>query len=78
MEEKEKANELVDKMLSKSPNIQDGISRIDTIYAKLCAKIAVNEILNLNCVWYEKEFAESKGMDLSCTKEFWQSVLKAI
>ena len=45
---------------------------------KRCAKIAVNEIINLNCVWYEKEFAESKGMDLSCTVEYWQSVLKAI
>lgn len=45
MNEKEKAKEIVDKMLSKSPNIQDGISRIDIIYAKLCAKIAVNEII---------------------------------
>ena len=44
MTPKEKAEELVKKMLSKNPNIQDGISRIDTIQAKLCALIAVDEI----------------------------------
>ena len=41
----EKAEELLKKMLSKNPNIQDGISIIDTIQAKQCALIAVNEIL---------------------------------
>ena len=45
---------------------------------KRCAKIALDEILNLNCVWYEKDFAESKNLDIESTKEFWQSVLKAI
>jgi len=46
MSAKEKAKDLVEKMLSKNPNIQDGISKIDTIQAKLCALIAVDEIIN--------------------------------
>jgi len=42
---KEKAEALIKKMLSKSPNIQDGVSIIDTIQAKLCAIIAIDEII---------------------------------
>ena len=42
---KEKAEELLRKMLSKNPCRQDGISMIDTIQAKLCALVAVDEIL---------------------------------
>jgi len=42
---KEKAEELFNKMLSKNPNRQDGISMIDTIQAKLCALIAVDDIV---------------------------------
>ena len=38
---KEQAEDLLKKMLSKNPNIQDGISIIDTIQAKLCALVAV-------------------------------------
>jgi hypothetical protein len=38
---KEKAEELLRKMLSKNPSRQDGISMIDTIQAKLCALVAV-------------------------------------
>jgi hypothetical protein len=45
MTPKEKANALIKKMLSKSPNIQDGVSIIDTIQAKLCAIIAIDEII---------------------------------
>ena len=45
MTPKEKAEKLVDKMLSKNPNRQDGISSIDFIQAKLCALIAVDEII---------------------------------
>ena len=40
-----KAEELIGKMLGCSPTRQDGVSMIDTIQAKLCAKIAVDEIL---------------------------------
>ena len=43
---KEKAKELVNTMLSCNPNLQDGISAIDTIQAKLCAGKAVDEILH--------------------------------
>jgi len=45
MTAKEKAEELFDKMLSKNPNRQDGVSMIDTIQAKLCALVAVGEVL---------------------------------
>ena len=60
MTSKEKAEELLKKMLSKNPNIQDGISIIDTIQAKQCALIAVNEILGY------------MGADRGT--EFWQNV----
>ena len=64
MEAKEKAEELLKKMLSKNPNIQDGISIIDTIQAKQCALIAVNEILGY------------MGADRGT--EFWQEVRSEI
>ena len=73
MNEKEKAKELVNLYMDLLPYSNNMI-----LTAKQMAKIAVNEILNLNCVWYEKEFAESKNLDIESTKEFWQSVLKAI
>ena len=50
MKPKEKAKELLNKMLSKNPNIQDGISIIDTIQAKGCVLIAVDEILNIDYI----------------------------
>jgi hypothetical protein len=46
MTPKEKAKDLFHKILGKNPNRQDGISIIDTIHAKQCALIAVDEILN--------------------------------
>jgi hypothetical protein len=45
MKAEEKAEALIKKMLSKSPNIQDGVSIIDAIQAKQCAIIAVDEII---------------------------------
>jgi hypothetical protein len=45
MTAKEKAEDIFNKMLSKNPSIQDGISMIDTIQAKQCALIAVNQII---------------------------------
>ena len=45
MTHKEKAEELFKKMLSKNPSRQDGISAIDTIQAKLCALVAVDDII---------------------------------
>lgn len=47
MTPKEKAEDLFHKILGKNPNRQDGISIIDTIHAKQCALIAVDEILSL-------------------------------
>ena len=60
MTPREKAAELLKKMLSKNPNIQDGISIIDTIQAKQCALIAADEILGY------------MGADRGT--EFWQEV----
>lgn len=70
MTPKEKAEELVRKMLSKSPNVQDGVSSIDIIQAKLCVLVAVDEIMHLfrwNLFYgYEKHL------------EYWQEVKQEI
>jgi hypothetical protein len=61
MTPKEKASELLNKMLSKNPNRQDGISMIDTIQAKLCALIAVDECLKtcvFSMIYYWQEVKE--------------------
>lgn len=72
MTPKEKAENLLRKMLSKNPNIQDGLSRIDTIQAKLCALITVDEILYLLINVYEfDEFDNGKV-------EYWKEVKKEI
>ena len=67
MTPKEKAEELLNKMLSKNPNRQDGISIIDTIQAKLCALVAVDEILNI----YQIKNAAFEFYDL---RNYWQEV----
>lgn len=64
---KDKAKELIDKMLSKNPNKQDGISMIDTIQAKLCAIVAVDEILNI----YQIKNAAFEFYEL---RNYWQDV----
>ena len=56
---KNKAKELLNKMLSKNPNRQDGISMIDTIQAKQCALIAVDEIIN--CDSFFKTLEDTKA-----------------
>jgi hypothetical protein len=56
---KDKAKELLNKMLSKNPNRQDGISMIDTIQAKQCALIAVDEIIN--CDSFFKTLEDTKA-----------------
>jgi len=56
---KDKAEELLNKMLSKNPNRQDGISMIDTIQAKQCALIAVDEIIN--CDSFFKTLEDTKA-----------------
>ena len=67
MTAKDKAIELIDKMLSKNPNKQDGISMIDTIQAKLCAMVAVDEILNI----YQIQNAALEFYEL---RNHWQDV----
>lgn len=43
---KDKALYLINKMLRASPNVQDGVNKIDFIQAKICAEFAVDEILD--------------------------------
>lgn len=62
----EKAQDLLNKMLSKNPNIQDGISSIDTIQAKLCALVVVDEILDLD------------GYRDGFNNDYWQEVKQEI
>ena len=64
---KDKAIELIDKILSKNPNKQDGISMIDTIQAKQCAIVVVDEILNI----YQIKNAEFEFYDV---RNYWQDV----
>lgn len=68
MTPKEKAEELLNKMLSKNPNRQDGISMIDTIQAKLCALIAVDMIINSN------PHSNPFNTTIHSTMEYWQEV----
>ena len=58
MTPKEKAQELVDKMYGKT-SVRDLIAQIeeDKQYAKQCALVAVDEILNINLV--DKDFSLS-------------------
>ena len=72
MTPKEKAEELLKKMLSKNPNIQDGISSIDTIQAKLCALVAVDEIINaIDFDWMEVQNLDSQH-------RYWEEVKREI
>jgi hypothetical protein len=66
----EKAEELVANMLGCSPTRQDGISIIDTIQAKLCAKIAVEEIIKTEPT--ELSYMEYGSMS------YWQEVLNCL
>lgn len=59
-EQKEKAEELVNKMLGKNPNRQDGVSRIDFIQAKQCALVAVELALDV-CDWFEVNEGTTHG-----------------
>jgi hypothetical protein len=67
MTPKEKAVELLNKMLSKNPNRQDGISMIDTIQAKLCAIVAVDEILNIYQI-------KNAAFEFYEVRNYWQDV----
>ncbi len=66
MTPKEKAEELLKKMLGKNPNRQDGISRIDVIQAKQCALIAVDEML--------KQCWDYRDIDLEASYDYWNEV----
>ena len=61
MTPQDKANELFQKMLSKNPNRQEGISMIDTIQAKQCALIAVDEVLKSYPHAYDIEKESTKS-----------------
>jgi hypothetical protein len=70
----DKANELFQKMLSKNPNRQEGISMIDTIQAKQCALIAVDEIVKeIQC----NEFDFQSNVPMS-VYTYWKNVKQEI
>lgn len=71
MTPKEKAQELINTMLSCNPNRQDGISAIDTIQAKLCAGKAVDEILKVVSL-------TDSGYGEETTIQYWEEVKQEI
>lgn len=74
MTPKEKAKELVDKMLDKLYNGGSlSFKHILQRYAKQCALIAVDEVLSTGC-WVSKECAEKEGFEPECTEEYWEKV----
>lgn len=71
MTPQEKAEKLFNQMLGCNPNRQDGISAVDTIQAKLCAKIAVDELI--------KELTEEISPSVHGFRhQYWQQVKKHI
>ena len=62
---KEKALYLVNKMLRASPNVQDGINKIDFIQAKICAEFAVDEILDVLIEPDEIEYWEQVKQEIN-------------
>ena len=65
MTPEDKAKELVNKMLSKNPNRQDGVSKIDVIQANLCALVAVDEILKVIHTNMEYEYWNEVKQELT-------------
>ncbi len=78
MTPKYKAEELLNKMLSKNPNRQDGISMIDTIQAKLCAIVAVDEILKVTADEDDKYETYYQELNYNQTQVYWQEVKNEI
>ena len=78
MTPKYKAEELLNKMLSKNPNRQDGISMIDTIQAKLCAIVAVDEILKVTADEDDKYETYYQQLNYNQTQVYWQEVKQEI
>lgn len=77
MEPKLKSKELVEKY--QKVRIFDDISGgfpLDNKEAIECAKIAVDEILELNIAWIDEGIQKDypKRFDLEQTREFWQEV----
>jgi len=70
MTPKEKAEYLLNQMLSKNTNIQNGISMIDTIQAKLCAIVAVDEIISI-VEYYDRRY-------ISTMSNYWKEVKQEI
>lgn len=71
---KEKAKELLNKMLSKNPNRQDGISIIDTIQAKQCALIAVDEIIEHTHYFFDELSKDGLPNMFGDELDYWESV----
>lgn len=74
---RKKADELIDKFsVFANGEIESEVERHNSIE---CAKIAVQEILDLDVVWYRKE-AVGKPLFIrpEMTREFWEEVMNEL
>ena len=77
MTAKEKAQELIDKFsVFANGEIESEVERHNSIE---CAKIAVQEILDLDVVWYRKEaIGKPDFIRPEMTREFWEEVMNEL
>ena len=77
MTAKEKSQELIDKFsVFANGEIESEVERHNSIQ---CAKILVQEILDLDVVWYRKEaIGKPDFIRPEMTREFWEEVMKKL
>ena len=77
MTAKEKSQELIDKFsVFANGEIESEVERHNSIE---CAKILVQEILDLDVVWYRKEaIGKPDFIRPEMTREFWEEVMKKL
>ena len=77
MTAKEKAQELIDKFsVFANGEIESEVERHNSIQ---CAKIAVQEILDLDVVWYRKEaVGKPDFIRPEMAREFWEEVMNEL
>ena len=77
MTAKEKSQELIDKFsVFANGEIESEVERHNSIE---CAKILVQEILDLDVVWYRKEaIGKPDFIRPEMTREFWEEVMKEL
>ena len=77
MTAKEKSQELIDKFsVFANGEIESEVERHNSIE---CAKILVQEILDLDVVWYRKEaIGKPLFIRAEMTREFWEEIMKEL